>query len=74
VLEKDSYLPLPFWILKEAALTELKDHMMRFYNSLSGVSFNSLSVDLITKKLKEFNLDEDILMKHYLRRVEERNL
>jgi len=71
VLESDAYLPLPFWILKEGALTGLKDSMAKFYNSISGGSLNGLTVDLIKKKLKEFGLDEDSLMKRYLQRVDE---
>lgn len=71
VLEKDAYLPQPFWIFKESALTELKESLIKFYTSLSSTSVNSLTVAIITKKLEEFGLDDGALMKHFLRRVEE---
>ena len=71
VLKSDAYLAQPFWILRESALKELANNTIKFFNSLSGTSFDSLSADIITQKLKEFSLDTDNLMKHYLRRVEE---
>lgn len=73
-LKSDAYLAQPFWMISESLLEELKNNVIKFFNSLSGVSFNGLSQDLIAKKLKEFNLDIDDLMKHYLRRVEQRKV
>lgn len=72
VLKSDAYLAQTFWILGESSLEELKNNTVKFFNSLSGIPFNDLSADIIAKKLKEFSLDIGDLMKHYLRRVEER--
>lgn len=74
VLKSNAYLSQAFWILGQSSLEELKNNAVKFFNSLSGISFNDLSADIMAKKLKEFSLDIDDLMKHYLRRAKERKV
>ena len=71
MLKNDAYPTQPFWVFKAIALEELKGNTIRFFNSLSG---SVLSEDVIVQKLKEFNLDTENLMKHYLQRVDKREL
>jgi hypothetical protein len=73
-LNNDAYLGQPFWILRESVLEELKNNTAKFFNSLSGTELNDLSPDIIVQKLKYSCLDTHIMMKHYLRRVEERKV
>ncbi len=74
MLKSDAYPPEPFWVLKAVALEELKGNIIRFFNSLSGASFSVVSEDMIVQKLKEFSLDTESLMKHYLQRVDKREV
>ena len=74
MLKSDAYSAQPFWVLKAIALEELKGNTIRFFNSLSGSAINVLSEDQIVQKLRELSLDTDNLMKHYLQRVDKREV
>ncbi len=74
MLKSDAYPPEPFWVLKAIALEELKGNSIRFFNSLSGTAFNTVSEETVVQKLKEFSLDTENLMKHYLQRVDKREV
>lgn len=69
VLAKDAFVETS-WTLQPDALEKLKTNVSSFYNSLKGISSDSLSSDVIKQKLKEHHLDKDDLTKHYLKRVE----
>ncbi|MGB2728320.1 MAG: DEAD/DEAH box helicase [Halobacteriota archaeon] len=69
VLAKDAFVEQS-WTLQPDALEKLKTNVSSFYNSLKGISSDSLSLDVIKQKLKEHHLDKDDLIKHYLKRVE----
>lgn len=69
VLAKDAFVETS-WTLQSDALEKLKTNVSSFYNSLKGISSDSLSSDVIKQKLKEHHLDKDDLIKHYLKRVE----
>ena len=71
MLKSDAYPTQPFWVFKAISLEELKGNTSRFFNSLSGCV---LSEDVVLQKLKEFNLDTENLLKHYLQRVDKREL
>jgi hypothetical protein len=70
-LALDAFLAEPFWIIGKDELKKLKENTTRFYTSLqTSSSFEGLSIDIITQKLKEHNLDTDNLEKEYLQRSE----
>jgi replicative superfamily II helicase len=68
LLAKDAFVETS-WTLQPDALGKLKTNVSSFYNSLKGISSDSLSSDVIKQKLKEHHLDKDDLTKHYLKRV-----
>jgi len=69
VLAKGAFVETS-WTLQPDVLEKLKTNVSSFYNSLEGISSDSLSSDVIEQGLKEHHLDKDDLIKHYLKRVE----
>jgi len=57
-----------FWVIMMDNLKKLRDNTIKFYNSLTGTPFDSLSPETIAQKLKEHNLDTEDLVKEYLQR------
>jgi len=66
----DAYVTEPFWVIMMDDLKKLRRNTISFYNSLTGTPFDDISFGIITKKLKEHNLDTNDLMKEYLQRGE----
>ena len=67
-LASDTYMTETFWVMMMDNLEKLRDNTIKFYNSLTGTPFDSLSLKTIAQKLKEHNLDTEELVKEYLQR------
>lgn len=67
-LASDAYMTETFWVIMMDNLKKLRDNTIKFYNSLTGTPFDSLSLETIAQKLKEHNLDTEDLVKEYLQR------
>lgn len=71
VFEKDAFITDPVWVLQPEKLENLKNEINNFYNSLKEFSFDTLSSDIINRKLKECNLEIEDLRNNYLTRVKD---
>ena len=69
-LASDAYVKEPFWVITMDDLKKLRENTIDFYNSITGTPFDSLSIETITQKLKEHNLNTNDLKKEYLQRGE----
>jgi len=57
-----------FWVITPKGLKKLLANTKKFYHSITGTPFESLSSEAIAQKLKEHNLDINNLVKEYLER------
>ena len=69
VLEKDAFITDPVWVIQPEKLENLKSEINNFYNSLKEYSFDTLSLEIINRKLKQNHLDVEDLRNNYLTRV-----
>jgi tetratricopeptide (TPR) repeat protein len=74
VLEKDAFITDPAWVLQPEKLENLKNGINNFYNSLKEYSFDTLSLDIINRKLKESHLEVEDLRNNYLTRVKDNRI
>lgn len=66
-LAKDAYPNKPCWTINEASLDELKENVKKLYLGLGETLPNTMSEDLVKKRLLENQLLSDELAKRYLR-------
>lgn len=57
------------WVLTKEKLESLKENTIRFFQSLTTTSFDTLTTELIQQRLNEYSLDNNDLVKTYLARL-----
>lgn len=69
-LASGAFIMVPFWVMTRDNLKKFRNNTRQFFTSISTTPFDSLSEQIISQKLKEHNLDTNVLQREYLQRGE----
>jgi hypothetical protein len=72
ILADDAFINEPMYVININELEELKKKTLNFYTSLDKIKFEDLSVDLIKKRVQEYNIDHINIEKDSLKRAKKK--
>lgn len=74
ILDSNAFLTIPSYVITKQNLDSLKQNIINFYNCLIEIPFDSISTEMVTKKLQDTQLDNYSLSKNYLEKVEDKDM
>ncbi|HUY01451.1 MAG TPA: DEAD/DEAH box helicase family protein [Candidatus Deferrimicrobium sp.] len=65
-LDEKAFIDVPFWVINQEKLNDLKDTIKNFFSSFKDIAFDNLLAQTVETKIKQYYLDLNGLEKKFL--------